>query len=88
MERHEMQTLPNAMTSKVKGLFESPKNAINASTTLAETSENLISDMDGLNQKLRVFRDLDAHEYLIKRVIHQAPRNNTLSSSASRVFCN
>jgi ABC-type transporter Mla subunit MlaD len=62
MERREMQSLLNAMTSRVERLFESLKNAISASTTLAAASKNLISDMDGLNQQLRVLRDLDQHE--------------------------
>ena len=64
----------NATVFRVEGLFKSPRN-IHTCIILRGFNS---SDKDGLNRRLFIFRDLDPHEWLIKRVIHQGPRNDTL----------
>jgi len=81
MERHEMQNLPyerdDIQSRRVVRVSEELHQCVDdAGSNFRELDG---SDMDGLNQQLPVFRDLDPREELIKQVIHQAPRNDTLS---------
>ena len=64
MKRHEMQNLPNKrdniQSRRVVRVFEElPQCVDDAGSNFREFDG---SDMDGLNQQLPIFRDLDPHE--------------------------